>query len=374
MRKTADIAVVGGGIAGLAHAYMALRKGYKVVLFERDHHATGASIRNFGLLWPIGQEAGEHFETAFKSRHHWQELATKAGFWINNNGSLHLAYHHDEWEVLNEFSDTFKTSNADFELISPAKVLALSPIVRKEGLIGALYSRTESTVYSREAVRALTTWMEKDLGLTIRRGSAVTEISLPLIKTNAEAWLVSKVIVCSGADFETLFPHLFRDEAFVKCKLQMMRLSLTQKINAGPALCAGLTLRHYRSFSNCKSLAALDSRYDSIDARFKEFGIHVLVSQTSSGDLIVGDSHQYALTHDPFDSEEINRLILDYFQSFINIPDINVVERWNGIYPKLNGNCFFVNEPEPDVHIVNGLGGAGMTLSFGIAEKLVESF
>ena len=51
--QSVDIAIVGGGIAGLAHAYMALRKGYRVVLFEREEFAVGASVRNFGLIWRI---------------------------------------------------------------------------------------------------------------------------------------------------------------------------------------------------------------------------------------------------------------------------------------------------------------------------------
>ena len=54
--RSADIGVVGGGIIGLAHAYHALRAGKKGVLFERDSFAVGASVRNFGLLWPIGQD------------------------------------------------------------------------------------------------------------------------------------------------------------------------------------------------------------------------------------------------------------------------------------------------------------------------------
>ncbi len=47
---TADVAIVGGGIAGVACAYALVREGASVLLLERDHLATGASGRNAGFV------------------------------------------------------------------------------------------------------------------------------------------------------------------------------------------------------------------------------------------------------------------------------------------------------------------------------------
>jgi glycine/D-amino acid oxidase-like deaminating enzyme len=104
-KQSADVAIVGGGIVGLAHALAALRQGHRVVLFEREQFAIGASVRNSGLLWPIGQAPGPGLRRALRSREIWTEVAGQAGIWPKSNGSLHLAYHDDEWDVFKEFAE-----------------------------------------------------------------------------------------------------------------------------------------------------------------------------------------------------------------------------------------------------------------------------
>src|SRR5277367_891224 len=73
-----DLAVVGAGVCGLAHALAAARRGKRVVVVDRDAQANGASIRNFGFVTVTGQQAGDCWRRAKRSLDVWIEIAGAA--------------------------------------------------------------------------------------------------------------------------------------------------------------------------------------------------------------------------------------------------------------------------------------------------------
>lgn len=138
MKQQVDLAIVGGGIIGLAHATLAARAGLRVVVFERSPRAMGASIRNFGMVWPVGQQAGEAHALALRSREIWGEMLGPAGITVCGLGSLHAARAADEMAVLEEFAAIGPRHGYPCEVLSPAEALRHSPGLRPDGLLGAL--------------------------------------------------------------------------------------------------------------------------------------------------------------------------------------------------------------------------------------------
>jgi FAD dependent oxidoreductase TIGR03364 len=369
-----DDAVVGAGIVGLATAYHLARRGRRVVLFERSAKACGASIRNFGMLWPVGQPAGEDRALAIRSLETWSVVLRDARLWHDPCGSLHLAYRDDEAQVLNEFAQREAGLGLGGELIGPEKIGRIAPGVRLRGLRCAYWSPTETCVDPREVVAAFPGFLADSFGVRLEFGRAVVGFDQPSIRLgDGERYSAERLWVCSGADLETLYPEVYRDQGILLCKLQMLRTDPVERPwRLGPMLAGGLTLRHYRSFEGCPSLPALRERVARETPQLDQLGIHVMASQNGRGEVVIGDSHEYGDAIQPFDRAEIETLILDYLHGFLDIPGFRIAGRWNGIYAKHPGKPAVTAQPAPGAAVIACLGGAGMTLSFGIAERTVN--
>ncbi|HVS93348.1 MAG TPA: TIGR03364 family FAD-dependent oxidoreductase [Mucilaginibacter sp.] len=372
--KDSSAIVIGAGIVGLATTRALAMRGYKVTVFERNEQAVGASIRNFGMIWPIGQETGPLFERAMLSRSIWKEVCTEAGIWHNEVGSLHLAYHDDELQAIKEYVDV-NHSHRDCALLTPLQAREKSLAVNPNGLKGALWSGEEMIVESRVAVAQVAKYLAEKYGVEFHWNTAISRIEYPKVFSGHKVWEADEIFVCSGADFETLYPEIFLETQITKCKLQMMRLvAQPGGWRIGPSLCGGLSMIHYPGFKAAASLSQLRKRYEEQYADYLQWGIHVMVSQNGSGELTIGDSHEYGLVHDPFDKEFINRMITDYLQTFAIFKDWKLLQSWHGIYPKMmDSRTELILEPEEGVTVINGLGGNGMTLSFGLCEEYIAA-
>ncbi len=366
-----DVAVIGAGIVGLAHAWMAVRRGKSVVLFDRSPRAQGATVRNFGMIWPIGQSAGDLYDTALRSRELWMLLHREGVTTAEDCGSVHLAHRPDELAVLEEFSGG---QTHECQLLSAAETLAKAPTANPDGLLGGLWSPTELRVNPRVAAADITSWLESAHGVQMQFGTPIVHVEDGKVAAaDGTEWHAEQTVICSGSDLRTLFPDVLAKSGLKLCKLQMLRtVAQPNSIQQHAHIASGLTLRHYNSFEHCPSLQSLKQRIADENPALDRYGIHVMATRSANGEFILGDSHEYGDDIAPFDKEEIDELILRELQAIMRLPDWTIKERWHGVYAKHPDLPIFRADVQPGVVVCVGPGGAGMTMSFGLAEKTFE--
>lgn len=364
------VAIIGAGIVGLAHAWAAARAGYRVTVFERSDKARGASVRNFGMCWPIGQPF-EHFDLALRSRELWTEFTAATGAYVRPTGSVHVVTHDDEAAVLEEFVAAAAGTSCRVSMLTAAQVGSDVPGVRKGVAKAGMLSRSEMNLDPREALALLPSFLKERHDVRFHWNTAVVHVGEGKLRTAAgETHAFDEAYVCSGHDFETLFPEILAASPLKPCKLQMMRtVPQPDGWKMGPMLASGLTLRQYSSFHACPSLAAVKARVAREMPELDLYGIHVMASQDRFGGIVLGDSHEYGSDIEIFDKTEIDELMLRELRKLYDFPDWTIAERWHGIYAKHFGGIEYRVDALPGVQIATGTSGSGMTMSFGLADR-----
>jgi FAD dependent oxidoreductase TIGR03364 len=365
-----DLAVVGAGIVGLAHALAAVRRGWRVVVIDRDAQANGASIRNFGFVTVTGQERGLCWSRAMRSREVWAEVAARAGIRVEHAGLVVAARYPEAVSVLEAFAATEMGQECD--LLTAAEARRRFPFLRGDGLRAALWSPHELRVESRLAIPALARWLEAAHGVAFLRDTLVYAVDPPRIATSAGTIDAERCVVCPGDEFLALFPERLAAYGLSRCKLHMLRVRPeADHPPLSAAVMSDLGLIRYRGYAELPEAKALRTRLAAERADALANGVHLIAVASADGTLVVGDSHHYGTTPDPFAPDAVDRLILDELEATLGIPSPDVVERWTGTYASAADRLMLVDTPAAAVRIVVITSGTGASTAFAIAEEVI---
>ncbi|HKA42212.1 MAG TPA: TIGR03364 family FAD-dependent oxidoreductase [Burkholderiales bacterium] len=366
-----DLAVVGAGIVGLAVALAASRRGWRVLVLDRESRAVGASIRNFGFITVTGQEAGPTWQRALRSRDIWSEICPQAGIAVLQRGLFLLARRPAAAAVLEEFLAT--DMGRDLERLSIAQAQDRAPALRAETAHAVAYSPHELRVEPRQALPKLAAFLETRYGVEFRWGTAAVEVEPGTVRTANGVVVAPRIAVCPGPDMRTLFPGAFRERNVTLCKLQMLRVAGSNGFSLTAPVMGDLSFTRYLGYARLPAAAALQRILESECGQELRHGIHLIIVRSADGTLVVGDSHHYGSSPDPFAPAEVETLILDEMQRLIRVDQARVVERWIGIYPSAEAPCF-IDAPDPGVRVVSVTSGTGMSTGFAIGEEAIASW
>ena len=369
-QQNTDIAIIGAGILGLSHAYAAARRGLRVRVFERSATPLGASIRNFGQALIGGQPPGVMLDLARASRPLWAEWAERAGFAIRRNGSLLFARSEAEENLLEAFcAGRAREHGYRAELLRGKALDALYDGAFSKHR-AALHSLDDQQLYSREALPALIDWLRRELKVEFHFSTLVRDIEPGLLRTTAGTFQAGQILVCSGHDYQTLLAEQLAALKPQVCRLQMLRARPERDLGLGHALLTGLSCVHYGAFADLPQAQAIHEQIRRETPALEHHGIHLLISPTPYGELIIGDSHDYGSDAAPFNAEAVDRLLLDLAEDTLGMR-VEVVERWQGVYGARGPAPFSVLQVEAGISAVLMHTGVGMSVGPALGERTI---
>jgi FAD dependent oxidoreductase TIGR03364 len=366
-RSSGRAVVVGGGILGTWHAHELVAAGLEVDHLEAEAGPTGASVRNFGLVWVSGRRSGAELDAARRARARWEEVgAVATGVGFRPVGSLTVARSADEAAVMEAFARHPDAAARAITFVGPDEVRARNPALGGP-CDGALHCAVDAVVEPRQVLGALRDHLAGHPATAARyryhpRHRVVAVEPGAVRDSRGQQWSGDCVVMATGAAYDQL-PE-FGDAA---AGLRRVRLQMCETAPLGARLTTAVadadTMRYYPAY-DVVSLEGLGEQLPVAAAHH----LQLLMVQRLDGGLTIGDTHAY---DEPFDfalSEDPTTELLARATALLGAPLPPVRRRWEGVYAQCaDGAVCLRQEVERDVWLVTGPGGRGMTCAPAIA-------
>jgi FAD dependent oxidoreductase TIGR03364 len=362
-----DVVVVGAGIVGLAHAYHAHRRGLAVAVIDHAAGVAGASVQNFGHACITAQN-GVALDYARAGRQHWLGLSRQAGFWSREAGTYCVARHEDELAVMREFVDV--RPSGDVHLLNRQQMVDRLP-VRDLRVVGGMYLPNDLQVDPRTAVPSIARWLESQ-GVDFHWRTAASGFEPGVVHTSRGPIRTETTFIAVNYDIDRLFPQLAERDGLLRCRLHMIRARLPLAFTLPAPLFTGWSLLRYAGFEDLPSVGAVAQRLRDEHPDAVDIDLHLMFTPQPDGSLLIGDTHIREVTAAPFQSEQGFDILLDQTRKLFGVSDIDITERWQGVYCSAPGQEFLIEEPVERTHVVTVTTGIGMTTSMGLAASSVE--
>jgi D-hydroxyproline dehydrogenase subunit beta len=363
-----DVIVVGAGIVGLAHAYHAHRRGLTVAVVDHADGVVGASVQNFGHAC-ITAQSGTALDYARDGRTHWLDLSRKAGFWSAETGTYCVARHDDELAVMREFATARPAS--EVLLLSRDEIVERIPVA-DNGVTGGMYLPNDLQVDPRTAAPSIARWLAAE-GVDFHWRTAALGFKPGVVHTSRGPLRAGTTFVTVNYDVDRLFPELAERDGLLRCRLHMLRARLPLAFSLPAPLFTGWSLLRYSGFENLPSIAAVAERLHAEHPGYLAIDLHQMYTPQPDGSLLIGDTHHREVSASPFQSEEGFAVLIEEARKLFGVSEIEVSERWQGVYTSAPGQEFLIEQPVERTHVVTVTTGIGMTTSMGLAHDSVEN-
>lgn len=366
MHTHTDLIVVGAGIIGAATAYRAVKHGLTVRVLEASDRPVGASIQNFGHACFTGQ-ADVIQPVAERARQGWLEAAADAGLWAHNPGTVIPATTVTQMQVLREFAE-----HRGGEQVRLLGVDEIRSALGNPGanVVGGAHLPRDLRVNPREVTPKLAQWLA-GAGVEYHWNTRVHTVADGRAATTAGEFSADRIVVCPGHGLADMFPSMARDKGVRTCTLAMSLIEPPAGLGPDFAMLTGTSLARYDGFTAMPSAHALAQELKEAEPELVGCVANLMVTGIPEG-LLIGDSHHYAISPEPFIDEKVAALLLGRAAGLLGIDRPVVKQRWLGAYADSEGTNLVLERPDARTTVAVVTSGIGMTLSFGIADLILD--
>jgi sarcosine oxidase subunit beta len=370
MRATdAEIAVVGGGIAGASVAFHLAALGRRVILLERGEIASGASGVNAGQIDSVGWGRAPDLQAHLTagSLDLFKEVQLDHGIQIEfrQSGALQAIPSPAHWDFVQERVATLSSQGYEVELLGIREARSLEPTL-SPALLGAMYSPRRSQADPVLATRAWASLAERH-GARVVTQHAVTAIAprpaggwtieTPRLQVTAE-----NLVIAAGAWCGVVGAMLGLEIPVVPVRGQMWATEALPPRVFHTMASAESALDWHRERSVMATGRRADGEPPDLTHRKgARVTRHLYGRQRRNGEVVVGGDRQLAgwsTSVDPGGIEANRGQATEIFPFLAALP---AARTWAGLMPFTpDGKPLIGRVPGRDgVWIVTGLGSSG---------------
>src|SRR5262249_36714618 len=223
----------------------------------------------------------------------------------------------------------------------------------------------------REAIPSLAAWLESE-GVRFAWNTHAGSIGEGVVHTSRGDIHGTGIVYASGHDVDRLFPDIAGDYGVQRCLLRMFEVAPPGGVRIRPAILTGTGMLRYPALAAMPSAAAVRAGLAEQRPELLDNVVNLMLTQRPDGSVVLGDSHHYARTHQPFEDECVAELLLREGSRLLGA-ELTVRRRWRGVYADSPDTDFLIEAPHPGTRVVSVTSGIGMTTALGLAPAVLDS-
>ncbi|WP_374834095.1 NAD(P)/FAD-dependent oxidoreductase [Paenochrobactrum pullorum] len=396
---SADVVVIGGGIAGLSTALFLNERGLNTVVLEKGVIAGEQSSRAFGWIYSNGWDLGK-LELCNRSKEIWQGFAARFGedIGFRQSGNYSLLGSDEEVDASREWltSALQVQPQMDARVVTGSELDALIPGA-SEKYHGALYQASDGTAepvwsvsrIAKGAMREGVQIFAPVAARTIEReGGRVAGVH------TEHGYIKTKAVVIAGGAWSSLFAgNLGIKLPQLAINSSMQRLGRIDNALPGAGYGPDFAWRH---MANGETAVGVSSNNSPITKDSFRYLFDFLPALKNAGGLINvrASSDLFASLHlksswnadeiTPFedvrmlsarvDNEETDRALASLRKAYPQYEQAVVREKWAGMIDATPDSTQYIDETSdiPGLFVITGFSGNGLTTAPASGEMIAQ--